>query len=534
MVGTIRLAGLLIVALIAISGCGGNDVSPDSAPVATTTQGTLKGVESASDQRFLGIPYAAPPVGSLRWKDPQAAAPWSGARDAKNFATHCPQPASGFGKATNTSEDCLYLNVYRPKTGSGWPVMVYVHGGALYLGESDDYDPTELVKQGVVVVTINYRLGAFGFLVHPAFAQETGNNAANFGILDQQAALHWVRDNVAAFGGDRDNVTIFGESAGGVSVHTHLVSRGSAGLFNKAIVQSGSYLLDNPSRATWEAKGQSFATATGCASQTAACLRALTTQQILDNQFSTLAGVGGIIVVDNKVLTRTVRTALAAGDFNRVPVIEGSNGNEGSLITAFFFDLTAPPMGLGPVTTANYDSAQGVALSLYESGKTQAQVGPVYPASGYSTPTRGIDAVFTDSAFACPARSSGRAMSAFTTVYQYEFLDPAPPMIYLPDTPQHPAGTWGPYHASELQYLWGTSAAVSNPLALTPAQRSLADHMVAAWTSFAKTGVPNAGTGPAWPTYSPATDTALALDPAGLRLITDFAARHRCVFWFGS
>ena len=511
-----------------LAGCGGSD---RDATVVGTDKGSLRGVETASARQFLGIPYAAPPTGSARWVSPQAAATWSGVRDASQFGPHCPQPDTAFGRASNTSEDCLYLNVYRPKDDGAFPVMVWIHGGALFLGESDDYDPSQLVGQGVVVVTLNYRLGALGFLAHASLSAEASGPSGNYGIMDQQAALRWVQTNIAAFGGDPKNVTIFGESAGGHSVHTHLASSLSAGLFHKAIIESGSYSLDTPSLPTAQALGQNFAVAAGCTDQTAACLRSLPLAQVLAKQSAIITGAGVLATVDNKVLTRTHRTAFATGAFSHVPVVEGSNGHEFSLITAFYFDFTAPPTGLGPVTADNYPTAESLILSFYDAHKAPVDVDAVYPVASFPAPVDAIDAIGTDSAYSCPARNSVQAMSNYTTVFQYEFNDPNAPMIYLPASPSHP--TWGAYHASEMQYLFKVAPSIPSPPAFDPAQQALSTKMIGFWAQFAKTGNPNATGSSLWPQYIAATDTAMSLDPTGVKTTTDFAARHRCMFWTG-
>jgi para-nitrobenzyl esterase len=225
------------IALGTLTACGGDD---DPAPTATTTSGVVVGTESANARAFLGIPYAAPPVGALRWKAPAAPASWTGTRSATEYAAHCAQPASPYGVASS-SEDCLYLNVHTPKTAGPHPVMVWIHGGAFYLGQSNTYKPDALVAENHVVVTVNYRLGALGFMAHPALTAEHGTASGNYGLMDQQAALTWVKNNIANFGGNKDNVTIFGESAGGFSVNSHLASPGSVGLFHKAIAMSGAY-----------------------------------------------------------------------------------------------------------------------------------------------------------------------------------------------------------------------------------------------------------------------------------------------------
>jgi para-nitrobenzyl esterase len=292
-------------------------------PLVFTFSGPVRGfVSTARVREFLGIPYAAPPVGNLRWRPPVPHEPWFTPLEATQFANHCPQPPSPFGIGSVT-EDCLFLNVFAPDSDDFFhsrPVMVWIHGGALVLGESNDYDPTALVKDGVIVVTINYRLGALGFLAHPAFAAEATDpdhdhdgdtgSAGDYGLMDQQLALRWVRDNIVFFGGDPLNVTIFGESAGGLSVFSQLASPPSRGLFHKAIIESGAYALNTQALATAETAGTAFATATGCSTQTAACLRALPVTTILSNE--NLAGYTPNI--DSEFFPLSLNTALATGN----------------------------------------------------------------------------------------------------------------------------------------------------------------------------------------------------------------------------
>src|SRR5215831_3984773 len=275
--GSARIAAILLAAATlaacstaaaasggAATGTAGAAQAASAGPVAVTGTGLVQGKAAGADDEFLGIPYAAPPTGALRWAPPQPAARWAGIRPATSFAPHCPQTASPFGQAS-TSEDCLFLNVYRPARGPGnRPVMVWIHGGALVTGESDDYDPTSLVRHGVVVVTINYRLGALGFLADGALAAQPGGPAGDYGLMDQQAALRWVQRNIARFGGSPRNVTIFGESAGGLSVLSQVVSPGTRGLFQRAIVESGAYALNEQPLATAERAGSAFAAKVGC------------------------------------------------------------------------------------------------------------------------------------------------------------------------------------------------------------------------------------------------------------------------------
>jgi para-nitrobenzyl esterase len=222
------------IGVAAASGSGGG-------PIVHIDSGVVRGMAGSTVDAFLGLPYAAPPTGNLRWRPPSPPADWQGVRDATQFAPSCPQ-APGSLTAGPTSEDCLYLNVYTPQLGSqsggGLPVLVWIHGGGFTQGAGRDYDPTKLAADGIVVVTINYRLGALGFLAHPALASRPGGPSGNYGLMDQQAALRWVQRNIDRFGGDPGVVTIAGESAGGLAVLMHLVSPSSRGLFQRAIVTS--------------------------------------------------------------------------------------------------------------------------------------------------------------------------------------------------------------------------------------------------------------------------------------------------------
>ena len=234
------------------------------------TGGEVRGAAVAGGYAFRGLPYAAPPVGELRWRAPRPPRSWHGVRDATQYAASCPQAPSGFAGPGPFSEDCLYLNVATPTLHrhAKRPVLVWIHGGGFTQDASRNYDGSKLAATGTVVVTINYRLGALGFLAHPALASRPGGPAGNYGLMDQQAALRWVRRNIAQFGGDPHNVTIAGQSAGGVSVLAHLVSRGSRGLFRRAIVESGAFALNQQSLTAAEAAGKGFAAQAGCPDQT--------------------------------------------------------------------------------------------------------------------------------------------------------------------------------------------------------------------------------------------------------------------------
>src|SRR5512133_1190862 len=237
-----------------------------SAPIVRTDSGAVRGVAVAGGFAFRRLPYAAPPTGELRWRAPRPPASWRGVRDATQYAASCPQQPSGFAGPGPFSEDCLYLNVSTPtlRRHAQRPVLVWIHGGGFTQDASRNYDASKLAAAGILVVTINYRLGALGFLAHPALAARPGGPAGNYGLMDQQAALRWVKRDISRFGGDPHNVTIAGQSAGGVAVLAHLVSTRSRGLFQRAIVQSGTFALNQRPLATAEAAGQTFATAVGC------------------------------------------------------------------------------------------------------------------------------------------------------------------------------------------------------------------------------------------------------------------------------
>jgi para-nitrobenzyl esterase len=484
--------------------------------IVRTDKGLVQGSSTDTTRQFLGIPYAAPPVGNLRWKPPQPAEPWDGVRDATQFADHCPQPPSPFGVASVT-EDCLYLNVYRPK--HGWPVLrpvlVWFHGGALYLGESDDYGAKRLLEEGIVVVTVNYRLGALGFLAHPALSAESSyGGSGDYGIMDQQAALRWVRRNIWRFGGDPFRVTIAGESAGGLSVHTHLASPQSAGLFRGAIIESGAYALDQLPLNVAEFLGSVFASTAGCADQSASCLRGLSVPDILASQ------PGNTIPdLDGFVLEQTVRSALESGEFNRVPVLQGTNHDEWRLFVAL------DELVSGPLAPEDYVDA--IASTLGVDDATAAFVATLYPLSSYPSPSEALGAVGTDAIFACNGRVSLGLLSQHVRTYAYEFDDPNAPQTILPPILSFPLGA---FHASELQYLWDLNGVPSFSL-FDQDQQHLARQMVSYWAQFVRLGNPNRFFGPPWPRYSPQTDGFLSLSPAGSQLINDFAADHHCDFW---
>jgi para-nitrobenzyl esterase len=514
----LAVAGLA-AATVACSGSAPSGSGP-SEPAASRNpllvriaDGQLRGKQAGATDEYLGIPYAAPPVGPLRWAPPKPAKAWSGVRTATTFAPHCAQPAGVFGRAS-TSEDCLYLNVYAPAKdrGSHLPVMVWIHGGGFVGGESDDYNPSALVANGVIVVTINYRLGALGFLANPALAAHPGGPVGDYGLMDQQQALSWVKANIRAFGGNPANVTIFGESAGGQSVLLQLISPTAHGLFAKAIAESGGYAEYPLPLATAEAQGRAFATKAGCASQSAQCLRSLPVATILADQNQS----GASADIDGQTVTQPLKTALADGDFNHVPVIDGSNHDEYRLFVALATFLGHP------VTKANYLAT--IQSTLRVPARIASAIAAQYPLSKYASPPLAMSAVGTDGIFSCPTLLIDQDMSKYTPLYAYEFSDENAPAAY-----PSPGFPYAATHAAELQYLFGLPA--SSHGTLSASQQQLAATMQQEWTSFAKSGVPSAAGATAWPRFVPAGQQMLSLVPPKPRIESDFATEHDCGLW---
>ena len=409
-----------------------------SNPSIVTEDGPVKGILSPSINEFLGIPYAAPPLGARRWMPPQSHGHWHGVLEATQLGNECPQ-LDFFGNEFG-DEDCLFLNVYTPglkknqNKGHGLPVMVWIHGGNLTFWSGGLFDPTPLVeKGGVIVVTINYRLGVLGFFAHPALDAE-GHLNANYGLLDQQFALKWVQRNIAAFGGDPKQVTIFGESAGGLSVYSHLASPTAAGLFRRAIAESGSYTSFQDYQqlilplADAEAAGTAFATSVGCDDQTAQCLRATSAITLVGAQPDTVYPV-----VDGVVLTRPPGSAFASGQFNRVPVISGSNHDEWRAFVALGYDYVG-----NPLTDADYPAAVAAFVGLPLADPFVGFVLDLYPLSSFPPPPGvvsaplALGAVGTDAVYACTGLNADQSLSQYVPTYTYEFNDETAPSFLPP------------------------------------------------------------------------------------------------------
>jgi para-nitrobenzyl esterase len=398
--------------------------------------------------------------------------------------------------------------------------MVWLHGGGLTVGESDDYDPDRLVAQGVIVVTVNYRIGYLGFLAHPALSAESGRGSGNYGLMDQQAALRWVERNIERFGGDDDDVTIFGQSAGGLSVHSQLASPRARGLFDSAIAQSGAYATSLPTLAEAETSGAMAAGDLGCPDQSLACLRSVPVETILAVQPEEPGSI--LPVVDGNILTQDIQTAFERGDFNRVPVMEGSTHDEFTI-----FEVLAVEALVGPVTPTIYPLVVQILADTLGLGATPEQIMEQYPLGDYSHPGLAVSAIGTDAVFACPARRVAGTLSQHVRTYLFELDDPNVPQIFILPPASIPLGS---YHAAELTYLFD-SALRGGHAPFTPEQETLAAAMVRYWGQFAKAGTPNRFRVPFWPMYVPARDVHMSLEPPTPRTETNFAAEHKCGFW---
>lgn len=522
--------GLLIFVLLALS----FPMQPVKAmasdsSIVMTQQGAVQGTVGSTFRSFLGIPYAAPPVGNLRWKPPQPHAPWSTTLEATTPGSPCPQNATPFGQAS-INENCLFLNVYTPNpVESNLPVMIWLHGGAFVVGEGSSYDPsTTLVTRGnVIVVTINYRLGAFGFLALNALSSEDPNGSSgNYGLLDQQFAFQWVRNNIQAFGGNPNQVTIFGESAGGISVCANIASPTARGLFQRAITESGPCTFPLPTLAAAEATGATIASNLGCAqtvaSQQTACLRALSPQQILTQESPgfNLSQPSSLLPftpnIDGSVLPQSLTNALLTGQFNHVPIVEGTNETEGRLFVAVAFDLS----GSGPLTAQQYPTVvQNLVGNL-----AAPQVLAEYPLSDFSSPDVALSAILGDAAFSCSARAADQLLAASVPTFAYEFNDANAPMLFLPPV----SFPYGATHTDEIQYLLQLTGLTSQ---LNTGQISLSQQMISYWTEFAANANPNSFSTPAWGAYATVTDNFQSLVPPAPTLELDFSLKHNCGFW---
>lgn len=495
---------IFIAATVLLSGCA----TQEDPGVVTTDTGAVRGTVSADTRMFQGIRYAT----AARWESPRPAGKWKGVLDAAKPGAMCPQVGSEYAKTASDNEDCLFLNVTTPaKKGTKRPVMVWFHGDGA-LGAGNLSDARRIARQGdAVLVTINYRLGVFSGFGYPGL-----KNSGTYGLQDQQESLRWVKRNAAAFGGDPSNVTVFGVSYGALAIGGHLTSPGAAGLFQRAIMQSGETMMDMPANSivpgvpeqptfAWRsaadavAVGEHYAKQLGCADL--ACLRALPVKKIL--AVPQIMNAFQVYAYGNDVLPTLPSTALREGRFHRVPVLAGATKDEHRIFVGMNYAV--------PGVKPDYP-----ALLREAFGADAKRIAKEYPPK--PTPELAWAQVLTDRMWARGVHEQNTLLAKHVPVYGYEFADRKAPM-FLPFKVDF---DWGAFHAGELPYLFDDPQGK-----LTQAQRGLSAQMIGYWTSFARNGDPNRAGLPAWPRLADGTQS---LAPGDIRPI-DYAAEHRLAFW---
>jgi para-nitrobenzyl esterase len=488
-------------ACFALAACAASFTAAAEVLTAKVTGGQVQGVAVNGSVAFKGIAFAAPPVGELRWKKPQPVAAWQGVRAANAFAPSCMQDAAMLGvqqAPPGVSEDCLHLNVWTPAPSASdrLPVMVWIYGGGFAIGTTSAalYDGTRLAEKGVVLVSVAYRVGAFGFLAHPELSRESGKGSGNYGLQDMIAGLAWVRDNIAAFGGDPNNVTIFGESAGAIAVSMLAASPYAKGLFHKAISESGGSFAPSrrameggqtvPALALAEAAGKRFLDDLGA--PTIAAARSLPAEQIQQAQGPGLAG-GFWPVDDGDVLPGDQYVLYSEGRFNDTPVLIGSNSDEGALFVR------------GGVTSAAFEEQIRAGY-----GEHADELLAVYPHANDEQAVQAARDVFRDSAFAWPTWAWARLQAAQGKGAAY---------VYYFDhrTAQSPNGA---SHADEMPYVFGNLVSGFAGGNTRAEDVAMSDVVSTYWTNFAKTGDPNGAGLPRWPAFTEKSQQVLFLDAA--------------------
>jgi para-nitrobenzyl esterase len=517
-----KSGGLFALALL--GACAGSDTDLDEAPAAQVAErpapagprvqiddGLLVGGRDGAIEKYLGIPYAKPPVGALRFKRPEKNEPWSGTREATQFGKRCAQLASAvLQNAASEDEDCLFLNVWTPdsKAEKPLPVMVWIHGGGNangsaneplpYVGTGLFYSGHKLAEQGVVVVTLNYRLGVFGFFAHPELPDGGGNQ----GLFDQQRALAWVKENIAKFGGDPAQVTIFGESAGSQDVCLHVASPVSRGHFQGAISQSGGCTTRNTTQPEAQKNAQALADKLGCSGAGAlACLQEKPIAALLSPGLTPPAVFGPI--VDGVFMPEQPRALFDKKDIAKVPYILGSNTDEGTLFVQA--ERIPDEATLRTRIAARYGEA------------SVARILELYPPSSFASPLATLARIDGDARLVCTTTDSAlRASAAGANVWMYNFD--------VPTTVNAPlALPLGATHGAELVYVFGTSTL------FTPETLPVTQVMQRLWTNFAKTRDPNDGSAPRWPSFSASQDQRLNFATTTTE-VTGFRAAQ-CAFW---
>lgn len=501
-----RAAALLVLCLVAPSARDGQAAQLTS-PVKVTG-GDIVGLRAGTLKTYLGVPFAAPPVGNFRWRAPQAVVPWKGVKEARSFSAACAQTAAWI---TNPkSEDCLYLNIWTPEKARKLPVIVWIHGGGYYGGTAAQplFNGGNLAKHGAIVVTVNYRLGIFGFFAHPELTAESPDKASgNQGIEDQIAALRWVKHNIAAFGGDPGRVTIMGESAGGESVTILVASPLAMGLFQRAIAQSGNYAMpinsDEDShfdRGAAEAQGLAFAKAVGA--EHLSGLRAMSALALQKAAWSPHP------IVDGHILREDLTTTYRHHRENKVPLLVGWNAEEGK-------DLAPEILGTSDFTAAKHRDLVKKLLGYAPSDALLA----AYPGTTNSQAKASINQLTND--------WWGWRMWYWAEL-QTKYGQPKPYVYFFahrPAEPLTPCGYGcGAGHGAEIPYLFDNLDQDSRPW--TRADRQLAARLADTWVNFARTGSPNGRGLPAWPKFDGSKASVLRIgDEAQLKLheVPDFS-----------
>jgi para-nitrobenzyl esterase len=480
--------------------------------MAQVANGALQGVVAGNVLAFRGIPYAAPPVGNLRWKPPQPAPNWAGVRDASTFANFCPQ-LNGANQFVG-DEDCLYLNIYvstQTPHGQQLPVMFYIHGGGNRQGQTHGpafIDAPNLANQGVMIVTIEYRLGLLGFLTHPQLDAEGSGSSGNYGLMDQIAALNWVHQNISDFGGDPAHVTIFGQSAGSFDIQALLTSPSAQGLFSGAIMESGVFYHGQVyTLAQFEPLDAPIVPAVGCSGATnvLACLRGVPAAMIVANQVTIPTIPGGLIisrsvVIEPRVLPMDPFDVLQQNG-SPVPLIIGSTREEEAAGGASD-DPTATPA----LNEAGYEAALHADFDSF-GPNFAAQVLALYPASSYDAPVYALIAAESDCFDLASARGLARAAvhTNGQPVWRYLYTH-----IYENDPSLSP---YRAFHTAELGFVFGDPASsIIGPHTPTPAELTLSSDIMGYWSRFAKNGDPNGAGAVTWPKYDPVSDAMLQID----------------------
>jgi len=520
-----RMLVLTVAALATIGATIGAAVAKQDRPasdtlVVATTNGPVRGRATENGRVYLGVPFAAPPIGPLRFAAPAPAHKWTTVRDATLPAAACPQVSA----LKDFSEDCLHLNVFVPRDarpGARLPVMVWVHGGAYNEGSNAVFDGSRLADaQHVIVVSPNYRLGAFGFLAHPALA--TAGGEGNYGMLDLQAALRWVAANARAFGGDPKRVTMFGQSAGASAVCTQMLMPGSNRLFQRSILESDTCIFPDTyvDKAEAESGGRTMTAELGCKddADAVACLRALPVEALLAAKSARRGSFGAngwAPMAGGDVLPQSPAALFKAGRAPAMPVIVGSNHDEGTVFVNQFMPLVATQPGYAMMVAQAIPPAHVAAVMA----EYQDLAAKSYPEA--------LTAIITDSHFACPILTFHRLIGSRAPFYAYEFSDPHAPRAFVqaPGGPDPRA-----YHGAELAYVFQTSWAGTDASTLTPVQRKLAVDMQNRWGAFAATAKPTAASQAPWPTFDGRQPLSFA-PGEGETFVADFAKAHRCDFW---